>query len=170
LDKVNMASYPRAVRAITLAFVIIAAHGSLQASFGIAAVSSVIQQSAIHAQDGPRDGSAGASQATATASAAAGSDTHNMADAAKRYLDHIFKDNPDSLQKVQEAWDKESGPGIAGVWAASAQARGHEQTQNSVHCTSPDSIDTTQVLPFCRRLMEAEARVCDSTICPCICQ
>jgi hypothetical protein len=71
-------------------------------------------------------------------SSAAGSDTHNMADAAKQYLDRVFANQTEALQRVQEAWDEKSGQGIAGVWAvdpAGTQAHGLEQTA-AVHCAS----------------------------------
>lgn len=102
-----------ALRAMAVAFVLHVAYASLAGSLGSTAVSSLIQQAVVHAQDGPSVKSATATAAAAAVEPRSPQGMKVMA-SAKQYLDHLFKDQPEALQKVQHAWELESEQGFNG--------------------------------------------------------
>lgn len=80
-----------------------------------------------------------------------------MAGSAKQYLDHVFKDQPEALQKVQQAWDSDSEQGFKDL-AGQPGASGVQQPQprSAVSSATGSSADggssTPSTCQFCEDL------------------
>jgi hypothetical protein len=105
--------------AVTFVIAISTVKASLEASLGVAAVSSALKQSkpavssapdpsVVRASDGP--------SATLLIQERAGQAVpmQDMAIAARDYLDTVFEGQPEALQRVQTAYEKETSQGFRG--------------------------------------------------------
>jgi hypothetical protein len=105
--------------AVTFVITISSAQASLEASLGATAISSAIKQSnsavpsapdpsVVRASDGP------SSTLLIQEKAGQAVPMQDMAIAARDYLDTVFQGQPDALQRVQTAYEKEISQGLRG--------------------------------------------------------
>lgn len=94
-------------------FALSTAQASLEASLGAAAVSSALKQantatdpSVVRAANGP--------PSTLLIDDSSGQTVQDMAVAARDYLQTVFQNQPDALQRVQTAYEHEASKGMMG--------------------------------------------------------